>query len=101
MKSLKLFTFFALVVFASFARSAEPPATTLTTEQLVARGKYIVSTSGCHDCHTPWKMTEQGPGPDMSLALSGHPENFEMPPAPQLGGPWIAAIAATNTAYAG
>jgi mono/diheme cytochrome c family protein len=19
----------------------------------VARGKYIVSTSGCHDCHTP------------------------------------------------
>src|SRR5687768_18453057 len=24
--------------------------------QRVARGKYIVSTAGCHDCHTPWKM---------------------------------------------
>jgi hypothetical protein len=20
----------------------------------VARGKYIVSTAACHDCHTPW-----------------------------------------------
>ena len=58
MKSLKLFAFFALVVFASFARAADPaPA----ANDLVARGKYIVSTSGCHDCHTPWKMTPEGP----------------------------------------
>ena len=98
MKSLKLFAFFALVVFASFARAADPaPA----ANDLVARGKYIVSTSGCHDCHTPWKMTPEGPQPDMSIALSGHPEKFEVGPVPQLTGGWIASIAATNTAYAG
>jgi hypothetical protein len=28
----------------------------------VARGKYLVTTSGCNDCHTPWKMGANGPG---------------------------------------
>jgi hypothetical protein len=99
MKSLKLFAFFVIVVFASFARAADPAAP--AAGDAAARGKYLVSTAGCHDCHTPWKMTAEGPRPDMSLALSGHPENFEMPPAPPAQGPWIASIAATNTAYAG
>ena len=27
----------------------------------VARGKYIVSAGGCHDCHTPLKMGTNGP----------------------------------------
>jgi mono/diheme cytochrome c family protein len=67
----------------------------------VARGKYLVSTSGCHDCHTPWVVGPKGPEPDMTRALSGHPADFEMPPAPKAAGPWIASIAATNTAYAG
>jgi mono/diheme cytochrome c family protein len=100
MKSLKLFAFFAIVVFASFARAADPASSTPVNDA-AARGKYLVSTAGCHDCHTPWKMTAEGPRPDMSLALSGHPESFEMPPAPPAQGPWIASIAATNTAYAG
>ena len=67
----------------------------------VARGKYLVSTSGCHDCHTPWIVGPGGPEPDMTRALSGHPADFEMPPAPRAVGPWIASTAATNTAFAG
>ncbi|UTW09653.1 c-type cytochrome [Pseudomonas benzenivorans] len=68
----------------------------------VTRGKYLVDTSGCHDCHTPWAMGPDGPAPDMSRALSGHPQSLEMPPAPKLPeGPWLVSIAATNTAYAG
>ena len=67
----------------------------------VARGKYLVSTSGCHDCHTPWVMGPRGPEPDMSRALSGHPADFELPPAPKPAGPWIASTAATNTAFNG
>ena len=31
---------------------------------------------GCHDCHTPKKMTEKGPEPDFTLALSGHAESM-------------------------
>lgn len=68
----------------------------------VARGKYIVSTAGCHDCHTPWKVGPNGPEPDMTLALSGHPEGMKMPPPPKLGeGPWVWTAAGTNTAFAG
>ena len=59
--------------------------------QRVARGKYIVSTAGCHDCHTPWKVGPKGPEPDMTLALSGHPESMKLPPPPKLGdGPCVA-----------
>jgi mono/diheme cytochrome c family protein len=68
----------------------------------VARGLYLVNTSGCHDCHTPWKMGAAGPEPDMSRMLSGHPEAMAMPAAPRLPeGPWIGSMAATNTAWAG
>ena len=67
----------------------------------VARGKYIVTAGGCHDCHTPWKMGANGPEPDMSLALSGHPAAMTLPPPPAPSGPWIVASTATNTAWAG
>ena len=101
MNSLKLFVRIALVVVASFARAAEPPQAPPANDP-VARGKYLVNTAGCHDCHTPWKMTAEGPRPDMSVMLSGHPEGFEMPEAPKLPpGPWLVTIGATNTAYAG
>jgi hypothetical protein len=100
-KSLKMLVLLALVVAASFVRAADSPQAPAAHDP-VARGKYIVNTSGCHDCHTPWHMTDKGPAPDMSRALSGHPESFEMPEAPALPpGPWIVAIGATNTAYAG
>ena len=66
------------------------------------RGKYIVTTAGCHDCHTPLQMGPNGPAPDMSRALSGHPASLQMPPAPQLPpGPWAVTVSATNTAWAG
>jgi hypothetical protein len=68
----------------------------------VARGKYLVQTAGCHDCHTPFKMGPNGPEWDMSRMLSGHPEQLQMPPAPVLPeGPWIVSSSATNTAHAG
>ncbi len=82
------------LVFAASAKAQ-------TTAEKIARGKYIVSTSGCHDCHTPWQMGPNGPAPDMSRALSGHPQGFRVPPPPKPEGPWIAAVAATNTAWAG
>lgn len=68
----------------------------------IARGKYLVTTAACHDCHTPFKMGANGPEPDMSRMLSGHPEALVMPPAPRLPeGPWMMTTSATNTAWAG
>src|SRR5687768_3671670 len=51
----------------------------------VARGKYLATIMLCNDCHTPWKMGEKGPEPDMSRLLSGHPQDLVMPPPPALG----------------
>lgn len=68
----------------------------------VARGKYLVTVAGCNDCHTPWKIGANGPEPDMSRMLSGHPEGMALPPAPTLPpGPWTVTAAATNTAWSG
>ena len=39
----------------------------------VLYGEHLVTVCGCNDCHTPKKMTAQGPVPDSSLWLSGHP----------------------------
>jgi mono/diheme cytochrome c family protein len=68
----------------------------------VARGKYLVTTSGCNDCHTPWHLGPSGPEPDMSRMLSGHPESEKIDAAPTLPpGAWIAAASHTNTAHFG
>jgi hypothetical protein len=67
----------------------------------VERGAYLVTMMGCNDCHTPWKVGPQGPEPDMTRALSGHPSDMVMPPPPPASGPWIGHIGATNTAWAG
>jgi hypothetical protein len=73
-----------------------------SADALRERGGYLVATSACHDCHTPWKMGERGPEPDMSRALSGHPEYLLVnPPQGIPEGQWVMAMYATNTAWAG
>jgi mono/diheme cytochrome c family protein len=68
----------------------------------VARGKYLVTTAGCNDCHTPFKLGPNGAEPDMTRMLSGHPEQLVMPAAPKLAdGPWLVTAAGTNTAWSG
>jgi mono/diheme cytochrome c family protein len=87
--------FLAGIVLTSIAHAAEPsPA--------AKRGEYLVITGGCGDCHTPLKIGANGPEPDASRLLSGHPEALVMPPAPKLpAGPWLVVVSATNTAWAG
>ena len=48
-------------------------------EELVARGKYLVNTSACHDCHTPKIMTPAGPDFDTTRLLSGYPSSVPIP----------------------
>ena len=81
--------------------SGAGPGTKAGKAAQIARGEYLVEIMGCHDCHTPAKMGPNGPEQDRSRALSGHPEELVMPPAPALPpGPWVASIAATFTAFA-
>ena len=48
-------------------------------ENSVARGGYLVLAAGCNDCHSPKIMTAQGPIPDTTRILSGHPANMPTP----------------------
>lgn len=58
---------------------------------------------GCGDCHTPKKMGPQGPMPDESRLLSGHPADEQLPehdPSLVVPGKWILANQ-SFTAYVG
>lgn len=68
---------------------------------VIKRGAYLVGSMGCHDCHTPWKMGPKGPEPDMTRALTGHPQDIKVPAAPKLPDGWAWAGSPTNTAFAG
>ena len=78
------------------AKAAAKPA-----PSALARGKYLVTVGGCHDCHTPVKAGPDGLEPDMSRMLMGHPGDQPLPPPPAPAGPWIGAIGAPGTAFAG
>jgi len=76
-------------------------ATTAPAPSPIERGKYLVTTAGCNDCHTPWKMGPAGPEPDMSRMLSGHPAEAKLPPPPALPpGPW-AIVTTPLSAWSG
>ena len=100
--STALLTIAAAAVAAAVAGTtthAETPGVERAAQ--VARGAYLVSIAGCHDCHTPWVMGPKGPHADMTRALIGHPQDEKMPSPPVLNGAWVWAGGATNTAFAG
>jgi len=86
---------------AEEATAAAATGTQTSTPEQLARGRYLVTVAGCNDCHTPWHQGPNGPEPDMSRMLSGHPENVELAAPPAPSGPWIVAAMATNTAWSG
>jgi mono/diheme cytochrome c family protein len=90
------------LVFAAVMFAAGSAAAADGDASKIARGKYLVTTSGCHDCHTPLHVGQAGPEPDMSRMLSGHPESLVInQPAVLPAGPWNVAAAPTNTAWSG
>jgi hypothetical protein len=83
------------------AKPGEGGQTASATGSSIERGKYLVETiGGCNDCHTPWKMGDKGPAPDMTKMLSGSPEGMRLPP-PMLNPPWGWAGSLSMTAFAG
>lgn len=68
----------------------------------VARGRYLVESMGCADCHTPMRPGAEGPQPDAAFALAGHPAAMQVPPPPALPeGPWQVIVSGSMTAWAG
>ncbi|HYG55116.1 MAG TPA: cytochrome C [Burkholderiales bacterium] len=53
------------LIGALFAALAAVPAAAQTKEDpLVARGRYLMKTAGCNDCHTPGYMEKGGQVPE-------------------------------------
>jgi mono/diheme cytochrome c family protein len=92
---------FSGAMLRAIAADGQATATPEQKKTRVERGAYLVGMMGCNDCHTPWKPGPQGPEPDMTRALTGHPQDMVMPPPPPASGPWIWHGGATNTAFAG
>ena len=71
------FTFFIVVLF-QFNCSNMDEKKPMTSEEMVARGKYLVNIGGCNDCHSPKVFTKMGPMPDSTRLLSGHPAGSKL-----------------------
>jgi hypothetical protein len=54
-----------------------PKPEAVATTGTAARGAQLARLGGCHDCHTPKLQTG---APDMSRALSGHPQDAPLAP---------------------
>lgn len=86
----------ATVVAARGAPGAAPDAAR------IERGKSLVWSIGCNDCHTPKKLGPHGPELDTTRLLSGHREQPELPPPPALApGPWGIVTSMELTAWSG
>ena len=56
---------------------------TMTREELVARGQYLVTAAGCGDCHSPKTLVDNRPVEDVTRRLSGAPADAEVPVVPK------------------
>ena len=78
-----LFLFSALAVISCDdhkSQDTEVKEVKMTLQDSIKKGKYLVTTIGCADCHSPKRMTERGPVEIPELALSGHQANDTLPP---------------------
>lgn len=82
MKRIYLFTsFIAALLFACTPKTNEPVKTAeISPAEQIAKGEYLVTVSGCNDCHSPKVMTAMGPVFDTLRLLSGHPADEQLPP---------------------
>jgi Cytochrome c len=60
--------------------TTSPETKTMTKEEMIKRGDYIVTTGSCNDCHSPKVMTQMGPVPDSTKLLSGFQAGTPLPP---------------------
>ena len=73
-----VFLAFTLFLFTSCSNSkTDAPLVASKTsyggfESQIDWGRHLVTVSGCHDCHSPKKMTPQGPVIDSANMLAGY-----------------------------
>ncbi len=85
-KKLMIYAILACLSFVLFSgckgrTASESSSAPVTTQvQPAERGAYLVATVGCHDCHSPKKMGQQGPELIQDRLLSGYQADNQLPP---------------------
>lgn len=74
------------LAFVTASIVALPALAAMADDPQLARGKYLVTISGCNDCHTPGYFLGK---PDMSRFLGGSDVGFEIPGEGVFAGPNI------------
>lgn len=69
----------ALVACTGGKSETTKSGTVISKDSLIKRGEYLVTISGCDDCHTPKKMGPMGPELDMDRRLSGYRSEVPFP----------------------
>jgi len=69
----------ALLLSCNIAAEKNEASSIISKDSLIKRGAYVVTISGCDDCHSPKKMGPRGPELDMDRRLSGFPSGRPMP----------------------
>lgn len=108
-----LIVFAGLIFLSCKDHPKEDPITVISEEEKlqnqIDHGKYMVDVLGCTDCHTPKKMTAQGPVHDMDKFMMGFDASQPLPPIPENVpiGPWVlfagdltAAVGPWGTSFA-
>jgi hypothetical protein len=85
------------------AAEAPAPSEAEMAKAQVERGRLLIAGGGCHDCHSPKVFESGAPEPDLTRALSGHPESAGVPQPfkPQSGSPWTTHTNDHLTAWSG
>ena len=82
MKRTTIITFFCAVFFAlifiQLNCSNSPEHKTMTKDEQIVRGKYLVNVGACNKCHSPKVKTAKGMVPDTTRLLSGCPADEPM-----------------------
>ena len=67
------------IVSCDSSKTNKPATASISNDSLVKRGSYLVTISGCDDCHSPKKFGAHGPEIDMDKRFSGYPANRTFP----------------------
>jgi hypothetical protein len=77
--SIALIIATAVIACTNTSAKNETKTTVLDSTQKVKHGEYLVTVSGCDDCHSPKIMGPKGPEVDMEKRLSGFPATRPIP----------------------
>ncbi len=90
-----------LLLILLFPTACAPKVPAPSAADRIGHGAYLVRSMGCSDCHTPMQPGKDGPEPELSRLLSGHPAALETKWPAQMPDGFLWAGTGSNTAFAG